>query len=340
MGNLTRKQKKNIRDLVTGVVGCMVISLILIINSLLNRHEYVPVVFSDILDGATVTAGTEFEENSEISLENDYLYERLFESETIILTTTAVNDYSQATTVPAEIDYDEPQGAGGTLLINTTEITAPPDTDEETKTTTETTETEATSSESETTVKTTSSTTTSAITTTTVKKTTTTPKRTTIAKKTTKAETSSTSKTPFTNVGGGVISQDDDVYIGMLNLVNKAREENGLEKLWYSARVHEIATLRAYELSSYYSHNRSDGRGFNSAYTDAGIKYKIVGENIAYGRNMFKNVEDVFNAWMDSPSHRENILNPDYECVGFGLSVLKVGKDTYYYWSQEFATFK
>lgn len=309
MGKLTRKQKKNLRDVITGVSGCAVIAAILVVYSLVNRQEHIPVVFSDILDGAKVTAGTEVEEIPEISLEEEYLYETLFENETAIITTTP--EKSVTTT-----EY-EPQGAGGTLLLNTTEKTSPPEltvaTEETTEPVTQTT---------------TKPITTAAVTTT--KKPATT---------TTKAASSSTKKTPFTNIGGGVVSDDEIIYISMLNLVNKEREKHGLEKLWYSARVHEIATLRAYELTSYYSHTRSDGRGFHTAFVDNGIKYKIVGENIAYGRNMFDTVDEVFNAWMDSESHRDNILSPEFECVGFGLAVLEVGNDTYYYWSQEFATF-
>ena len=320
MGNLTRKQKKNLRDLITGLSGCAIAATILISYSLINRHEYVPVVFSDILDGAKVTAGTEFEENPVVTLDEEYLYETLFDTETIILTTTPV----------VTTEEDTPQGAGGTLLVNTTEITTPPETTKETtQSSSITTEQSAATAETTTEFTTTarSVSTTSKVEITTTKKTTTT------------APVTSTSKTPFTNIGGGVISEDEDVYITMLNLVNEARVENGLDKLWYSARVHEIATLRAYELSSYYSHNRSDGRGFHTAFSDSGIQYKTVGENIAYGRNMFETVEEVFQAWMNSPSHRDNILSSDFECVGFGLAELKIGNDKYYYWSQEFATF-
>ncbi|MBP5604348.1 MAG: CAP domain-containing protein, partial [Ruminiclostridium sp.] len=150
--------------------------------------------------------------------------------------------------------------------------------------------------------------------------------------------TAHSTKAPFINVGGGVFSEDDNVYLTMFRLVNNARKAAGLKDLWYSARVSEICKLRAGELSSYYSHTRPDGSRFSSAYTDLGIKYKSCGENIAYGRNMFKTPEEVFKAWMDSPSHRENILNPDFECVAFGLSILKVDNDTYYYWAQEFAS--
>ena len=184
------------------------------------------------------------------------------------------------------------------------------------------------------------------ITETTTVKTTTTAK--TTAAKTTKAQTTvtttknaggTTSRPPITNVGGGKFSEDDTVYLTMLKLVNDARRAAGVGELWYSARVHEVCRVRANELSSYYSHNRPDGTKFSTAFKEIGINYSKCGENIAYGRNMFETPEEVFKAWMDSPSHRENILSPDYECMAFGLSVLKVGNDTYYYWAQEFAKF-
>ena len=355
--NRTKRQKKTLRRYAIGLSTCVIAATILVTASLVNRQEHVPVVFSDILDGATVVSGTEDENFSEIISDEEYLYERLFETETIILTTTP-SFFDRTTTRSSE----ETTGAGGVLLIDTTSTTSPPPKAEKsTESSTEVSESTASSSEfsgmtttpfatEEITYKTqipvitpeSSATTVSTNTTTTVRTTTTskTTKKTT-AKKTEKttAKTSGTSKTPFTNIGGGTVSDDDEVYITMLNLVNEAREEAGLNKLWYSARVHEVATQRAYELSSYYSHTREDGRGFHTAFVDKGIRYKTVGENIAYGRNMFKTPEEVFESWMNSESHRENSLHPDFECVGFGLSTLKIGKDTYYYWSQEFAVF-
>ncbi|MBR5088655.1 MAG: CAP domain-containing protein [Ruminiclostridium sp.] len=181
-----------------------------------------------------------------------------------------------------------------------------------------------------------SATTTLPTTATTTRDTTVTTKKTTTA--TAANTTSHTSKTPFTNIGGGVFSTDDTIYLTLFKLVNDARREAGVPELWYSARVHEVCEIRAGELSSYYSHNRPDGTRFSTAFKEIGINYSKCGENIAYGRNMFETPEEVFRAWMDSESHRENILSPDFECVAFGLSVLKVGNDTYYYWAQEFAS--
>ncbi len=349
MGGRTRRQKKTLRNYAIGLSTCVIAATVLVTASLINRHESVPVVFSDILDGATVVSGTEEMEIPEKITDKEYLYERLYEFETVILTTTP-SFFDKATTESSE----ESLGAGGVLLIDTTSTTSAPPETTTTTTTTTTTEQEITTTPFSTTtaVKTTTKASSAATKDTTTskvsiatKKTTTKATTTTTAKTTTKTtskttvKTSGTSKTPFTNIGGGIISDDDKVYIEMLDFVNKARKEAGLNELWYSARVHEVATQRAYELSSYYSHTREDGRGFHTAFIDNGISYKLVGENIAYGRNMFKTPEEVFEAWMNSESHRENILNPDFECVGFGLSTLKIGRDTYYYWSQEFAKF-
>lgn len=316
MRNFTKRQKRTLRTFAVSMSCCMILAIILVTVTVANTQSAVPVRFSDILDGATATEEISESEFTAETMQPERLYETLYPTELLIISTVSSTE-------------PESHGAGGVLLLETTPPTTTtqppaPETSESTTTTAETTSATTTASTTQTAPTTT--TTTPAITTAKTTSTTTKP-------------SSSTSKTPFTNIGGGKISNDDSVYIEMLNLVNAARTENGLTELWYSARVHEVSTLRAYELSSYYSHTRPDGSGFFTAFKELGLNYRKAGENIAYGRNMFETAEEVFNAWMDSPSHRENILNPNYECVAFGLCTLKVGKDTYYYWSQEFALF-
>lgn len=320
MRNFTKRQKRALRAFAAGMSCCMTLAIILVAVTVMNTTDAVPVKFSDILDGAAVTETRSADELPIETMQPERLYETLYPTELLLFTTPI-----STTTTPD----NEPHGAGGTILLKTTPQT--------TQTSPETTTSETTLTTSETSkpaedIKTPAPVTTTepaVLTTTTTRLTTTTALTT----------TAHTSKTPFTNIGGGTVSDDDSVYIKMLNLVNNARKENGLSELWYSARVHEVSTLRAYELCSYYSHTRPNGTGFSTAFSELGINYQMAGENIAYGRNMFETPEEVFEAWMDSPSHRENILNPNYECVAFGLCTLKVGNDTYYYWSQEFALF-
>ena len=58
-----------------------------------------------------------------------------------------------------------------------------------------------------------------------------------------------------------------------------------------------------------------------------GISYRAAGENIAIG---YATPEAVVNAWMNSPGHRANILNPSYTQLGVGY----VADGSY--WTQEF----
>lgn len=334
---LTRRQKRALRGFTAGLSCCILLSGVLAFIAVAGTKPAEPVVFSDILDGAVATAPENAELPPEATLDESRLYETMFAQE--LLTYTSETDW--------QTDEDI-HGAGGTILINTTPVTEetqPPETEATTAKTTKATTAKTTAPTEKTTAETTAATTTTAARTTakTTARTTITTTKTTTAPKTTTPKTTkaaaTTSKPPFLNVGGGTFAQNDEFYIRLFNLVNKARREAGVKELWYSARLHEVCVVRVTELTSYYSHQRPNGERFCTAFTDLGVTYRTCGENIAYGRNMFDTPEEVFEAWMNSESHRENLLRPEYECVAFGLSVLQVGSDTYYYWTQEFAQF-
>lgn len=324
---LSRRQKRSLRTFSAALSFCLLISGILVYQTMTNGFSSDPVVVSDILEGAMIQADElpERFSGNVVTLGEDALTETMFFEELRVFTET---DPPLVTTTDPNADMA--QGAGGTLLLKTTpKTTAPPETMP-----TKTEPPVVTEPSAETSRRTTSAATRPPVTTT---------PRTTAASAATRTSASSvhinseSSKPPFTNVGGGVMSDDNAVYLKMMELVNNARKEAGLGELWYSARLHDVCNKRVVELTSYYSHTRPNGTKFSTAFSELGITFNICGENIAYGRNMFKTPEEVFEAWMNSQSHRENILYPDYECAAFGLSVIKVGADTYYYWTQEFA---
>lgn len=43
------------------------------------------------------------------------------------------------------------------------------------------------------------------------------------------------------------------------------------------------------------------------------------GENIAWGEERIGTPKAIVRAWMHSPGHRENILNPDFRQIGVGV---------------------
>ena len=113
-------------------------------------------------------------------------------------------------------------------------------------------------------------------------------------------------------------------------IVNRERAANGLAPLKYSDRLSEAALVRAEEIQSVFSHTRPNGTRCFTAVTEAGISYRSVGENIAYGQ---RTPEEVMNSWMNSSGHRANILG-SYDYIGIGVTY----KNGTYYWSQFFAT--
>ena len=81
---------------------------------------------------------------------------------------------------------------------------------------------------------------------------------------------------------------------------------------------------RAEEITVKQSHERPDGSAWYTLAPDY-----LFGENFADG---YDTANDVVNAWMLSPAHMENILNPYY--TGGNIQIVKVNDRCY--WVNEF----
>ena len=118
----------------------------------------------------------------------------------------------------------------------------------------------------------------------------------------------------------------------MLDLVNTQRQQNGASPLVIDADCMTAATAHTNDQAShlFMGHIGSDGSTVGDRLTATGFKWNFVAENVAEGQ---KTVEDVMTAWMNSPGHRENILNPDYTRFGYDEAT---GSDGNNYWTQVF----
>jgi hypothetical protein len=65
-----------------------------------------------------------------------------------------------------------------------------------------------------------------------------------------------------------------------------------------------------------WSHYCPNGRSPWEFFKDAGYGFVFAGENLAEG---FVNINNVMEAWMNSKTHRENLLNSSFNEVGFGI---------------------
>jgi len=103
----------------------------------------------------------------------------------------------------------------------------------------------------------------------------------------------------------------------VLKYVNEARAKNNLSALQLDATLCAAAEVRAKEVTTRFSHTRPDGTSCFTVLRDFGIKYSVCGENIALG---FTDAKKVVDGWLNSSSHRANILNPNFKFMGLGKS--------------------
>ncbi len=104
----------------------------------------------------------------------------------------------------------------------------------------------------------------------------------------------------------------------LLNETNSQRAANGLGSLAINGKLNQAAQSKANDMAArdYWSHNTPDGQTPWTFVTAAGYSYQTVGENLAYG---FSTSNATITGWMNSAGHRANILNTNYQEVGFGV---------------------
>lgn len=119
----------------------------------------------------------------------------------------------------------------------------------------------------------------------------------------------------------------------VIHIVNLERSKAGLKPLAVHTGAMVAAEKRALEAIETFSHDRPDGRPWHTILAECHVKFIRAGENIAYGTDYTP--QDVVAAWMKSPGHRKNILNPDFTHIGIGYAK---GERSRIYWAQMFLT--
>lgn len=109
---------------------------------------------------------------------------------------------------------------------------------------------------------------------------------------------------------------------GLVNETNQRRDAQHETPLQLSAQLTKAAQAKAQDMveRNYWSHNTPDGHAPWEFINNAGYSYKKAGENLAYG---FQDEKNVVSGWMNSPGHRDNMLDVNYREVGFGFAESK-----------------
>lgn len=108
------------------------------------------------------------------------------------------------------------------------------------------------------------------------------------------------------------------------------------EPLTYNCPIEGAAEHHSNDMASnnFFSHTGSDGLRVGARVTATGYEWSVVGENIAAG---YDDVDTVVQAWLDSPGHCRNIMEPRFS----QFAVRRVDTNTAdydNYWTQVFAT--
>ncbi|MCR8842630.1 CAP domain-containing protein [Paenibacillus sp. SC116] len=133
----------------------------------------------------------------------------------------------------------------------------------------------------------------------------------------------------------------DEVF----RLVNLERTSRGLNPLVmleyrvadmvYTDYLGHIATIKAADMrdNNYFSHDSPTYGTPGEMLTRFGVNWTANGENIAAG---YPTPQAVMTAWMNSPVHRANILNPNFTYLGVGYVPGNATSTYAHYWVQLF----
>ncbi len=132
---------------------------------------------------------------------------------------------------------------------------------------------------------------------------------------------------PIITDGYYMMSDNHELIVEAFELLNKARDDNGLEALAWNQELETCACIRAEEIAYSFDKNHLRPMGAQWYTVNPGI---LLGENICRGPG---DTEKVMKSWLENPADRENFLCPDLTEVAIGVYEDSEG---HFYWACEF----
>lgn len=105
----------------------------------------------------------------------------------------------------------------------------------------------------------------------------------------------------------------------IVELTNDERNENGARTLVRNPVLDEAARLKAEHMArnGYFAHYSPEGVSPWYWFDEVSYRYAHAGENLAIH---FSNSDEVVTAWMNSPTHRANIIDQKFTEIGVGTA--------------------
>lgn len=102
------------------------------------------------------------------------------------------------------------------------------------------------------------------------------------------------------------------------DLTNKERLRANLPALHYNPSLSKSATAKAKDMftNNYWAHYSPNGKTPWDFLKAENYQYSVAGENLAKD---FYDTESMMKAWMNSPTHKSNIISIKYQEIGIGV---------------------
>lgn len=120
------------------------------------------------------------------------------------------------------------------------------------------------------------------------------------------------------------------------NILNQKRAENGQPPLAWNAQLAAVARLHSQNMAefNFFSHRGLDGKMVSDRADANGVgRWRSIGENIAFNRGYKDPVTNAVSLWLNSPEHRQNLMDGSWKETGVGIAVAADGS---FYFTQVF----
>jgi len=114
----------------------------------------------------------------------------------------------------------------------------------------------------------------------------------------------------------------------LLQALNAERAARNMQPVRVLPELTELARKHSAEMArrDVFSHDSEAGKSYQQRLTEAGVASVASAENLSRSSTFL--TRPIHQSWMDSPPHRENMLNPAYDAVGIGVASRK--SETYF----------
>lgn len=110
--------------------------------------------------------------------------------------------------------------------------------------------------------------------------------------------------------------------------INRKRVESGLKPLLWSDELASVARFHSQNMAEFkfFSHRGLDNKLVSDRADAFGVKkWRSIGENIAFNRGYADPAAMAVELWLDSPAHRQNLLDPSWTDSAIGAAKAEDG---------------